>query len=878
MANAQEITREIARLQERLRIARNGLENLNPKLQSNQAIIARYRDEVASIPGQILALEAELKSVLPTASSGAVVANANLARDEGANSKLPPTGQQVVTPTGRITSAGQGSGTNANPTPTTASDPTEGTDAPVRTAEQTQAINTAINNSGLPVVNEDGTVSNLRRNPETGDLYDPGPNYAPVAGPGAAAGNEDSGRVRNATQNSIDTLFSNVKAITPQGNILDQYASYTYNISVYLMTAAGYRKLVLSAKRNVAGYALLFQSGGAAASSPDGNAATAGRNPYFSLDYYIDNVEIHGLISGKGTGSPHNSSTMKFTVIEPNGITLINNLNDAVTDYIYGGNITLKKEGDAKKGLAPWGGQNYLMVIKFYGYDSNGNLVRGGTQKPDGGSDPNAVIEKYIPFQISTLKFKVGNKAVEYNFECVTPANIVNTGSNRGTIPYDLEIAASTLKEALAGELVVTANASDTNGRPPVTPPNTQASVRAIDNATIPTTSGTSSAGVGVNTNFGAFDFNGDTSYDTPPVNPQSQAAPSKANAAPKKTLTVNKGLFAALNKYQQDQVKNGQQSLADIYEVEFASDALASALVTYRGGVDPSNSAMPKGGSAADQLNPKKQSADFTTNTLRAKAGMQIVQFLDQMARNSTYIQDQQTVVIDPTDGTQKSQGKGGENLAWFQIGFSATPISDTAWDDIRNDYAYRIKYVLTPYWVATVDSAYFPKTAFRGVHKSYPYWFTGQNTAIINYEQNYNNMYTRILSGAPANDTRTSDLGDLNNLAKRKFSPRSGQSSQGAEGRTNEPAANAADKLYSPEDLSTVELKIIGDPAWIFQGEVCYGASANRFDPAPFFADGTINSESRQIYFEVNFNLPGDYNTNTGLMEQGKTGTGRG
>ena len=62
MATAQEITAEIARLRDRLRIARNGLADLNPNLQSNQAILARYRDEVANIPGQILALEAELKS------------------------------------------------------------------------------------------------------------------------------------------------------------------------------------------------------------------------------------------------------------------------------------------------------------------------------------------------------------------------------------------------------------------------------------------------------------------------------------------------------------------------------------------------------------------------------------------------------------------------------------------------------------------------------------------------------------------------------------------------------------------------------------------------------------------------------------------------
>ena len=859
LSTAQEITSEISRLQDRLRIARNGLKDLNPNLSSNQAIIARYRDEVANIPGQILALEAELKSVLPSVSTGDIVSNANKAREDKATSTNPSVGSQVITPDGRITPDGAGSGTNAAATPTSATNPTTGTNATTKPTSQTQAVNNQ-NNQLVP------GPSNIDNAP-----------VAATGNPGAAAGGEDSGQIKNATQTTIDTLFASAKPITPQGNVLDQYASYTYNISVYLMTAADYRKFVLSAKRNINGYALLFQSGGAAINSADSHSVM-GRNPYFSLDYYIDNVEIQGKVSGKGTGAPHNSTHMKFTVIEPNGITLINNLNDAVTSYIYNGDLDLKRAGSGKQ--SAWGGQNYLMAIKFYGYDSNGNLVRGGVQKPDGGADPNAVIEKYIPFQISSLRFRVGSKAVEYNFECVTPGTGVNASSNRGTIPYDLEIAASTLKEALAGELVVTANAADANGRPAVVPPNTQASVRTIDNVIIPTTSGTSSNGVGVLTQeqlAAAQATPGSGSSYTPPANLQSQPAPGKANTAPKKTLTVNKGLFAALNKYQQDQVASGQQSLADIYEVEFASDALANALVTYRGGADPSNSAMPKGGAAADQLNPKKQSADLSTNTLRAKAGMQIVQFLDQIARNSTYIQDQQTVVIDPVSGLQKSQGKGGQNLAWFLIGLSASPINDQAWDFIRNDYAYRIKYVLSPYWIATADSAYFPRTAFRGVHKQYPYWFTGQNTAIINYEQTYNTLYTRILTGAPTTDLRTADLGELNALVKRKFAPRSGESSQGADGRTNEPAANAADKLYSPNDLSVAEVKIIGDPAWIFQGETCFGASANRWNPAPFFQDGTINSESRQVYFEINFNLPGDYNLNTGLMEAGKTGTGR-
>lgn len=194
---AQEITSEIARLQDRLRIARNGLTSLNRNLQSNQAIIARYTNEVATIPGQVLALQAQLKSVLPPASAGDIAGNGARARDDRANSNLPPTGQQIQTPTGRINPAGAGSGTNAVVTPTTESNPTAGTDAELRTTAETQAITN--NTSGQLVLAEDGSVSTLRRNPDTGELYDPGPNAAPVGGPGAGSSEDVGGTVPTRT-------------------------------------------------------------------------------------------------------------------------------------------------------------------------------------------------------------------------------------------------------------------------------------------------------------------------------------------------------------------------------------------------------------------------------------------------------------------------------------------------------------------------------------------------------------------------------------------------------------------------------------------------------------------------------------------------------
>ena len=64
----------------------------------------------------------------------------------------------------------------------------------------------------------------------------------------------------------------------------------------------------------------------------------------------------------------------------------------------------------------------YLMVIRFHGYDEAGNPVtpikgsvvdRGGNQ-----SDPTAVVEKFIPFGIKQINWSVGSKMVSYEWEC----------------------------------------------------------------------------------------------------------------------------------------------------------------------------------------------------------------------------------------------------------------------------------------------------------------------------------------------------------------------------------------------------------------------------------------------------------------------------
>jgi hypothetical protein len=88
------------------------------------------------------------------------------------------------------------------------------------------------------------------------------------------------------------------------------------------------------------------------------------------------------------------------------------------------------------------------------------------------------------------------------------------------------------------------------------------------------------------------------------------------------------------------------------------------------------------------------------------------------------------------------------------------------------------------------------------------------------------------------------------------------------GAKNYANEPGNNAASFLYDPSSLSQVKMRIIGDPAWMQQGEAGLGVSAATFDFSPFNPDGGINYDSQAVMFSMAFNTPQDYDFNTGLV----------
>jgi hypothetical protein len=358
----------------------------------------------------------------------------------------------------------------------------------------------------------------------------------------------------------------------------------------------------------------------------------------------------------------------------------------------------------------------------------------------------------------------------------------------------------------------------------------------------------------------------------SPPTGAQS--APAKAPAAPGKTKDVFTGLAEALNTFQRrlsdPKNPNRKYDVPDEYIIEFAPSSLGSATLKREGTTDKSK--VPMQAPTPQAKSPASNSVNNKATVMSVTAGMQIVQFIDQIMRSSSYITDQQLFIVDPkTQEIKPNPNPPGGVVAWYKINVEATQL---AYDAKRRDHAYRMRFIITPYAINELPSDWFQNSRYRGSHKSYNYWFTGQNKEIINFEQEYNNLYRLIISGLDVPTKRARTDFRQPDQYRRTFLPSSENHAKGADGNVNEAADNAASFLYSPTDQAKVKLRLVGDPAWMQQGEIAEGVNASNFNFDPFNDDGTINYDSQEVVFDISWNQPVDYDFNTGLADVNKTG----
>ena len=315
-----------------------------------------------------------------------------------------------------------------------------------------------LNSSNTDLASPTSTTGQNQSTPAANARED-GPTQAPTQG-GVGAGTSsnaadsrgpDNTPVPNTatTQQVLNVFSTNVNGlIQTQPNQLDQYASYTYSISWYLLTTQQLNAMYEAQKANVAGWQLLMQSGG---------APIAGRSPAFPVDYYMDDLEIDTLFPGGGTNMANNATKIRFKVVEPNGISLIENLFKAC------------KAVDSTSKTKNYYAAPYCLVIQFYGYDSNGNLVAPAKGSASGTYGQQAVITKYYPFALTDISFRVANRAVEYEIKGM-PIPHYYRGTDRGTVLKNITLTGQTVKQLLIGSPAGATNNTASPGERVTTP------------------------------------------------------------------------------------------------------------------------------------------------------------------------------------------------------------------------------------------------------------------------------------------------------------------------------------------------------------------------------------------------------------------------
>lgn len=198
--------------------------------------------------------------------------------------------------------------------------------------------------------------------------------------------------------------------LDPIPNPLRDYPSYTYNLSLHLLSKPEYNA-VSNDETYVAKRVLIASAGRK-------NINTFIRSPYFNEDFYFEDLEMETIVGANATNRATNAIRMTFTIIEPYGLTLIDRIMDACREIDPQGNYI---------------DMPYLLQIDFFAHNDAGEIV--GVLKEH---------TKYIPIRIIKLEVSTGPKGSEYKCEAV-PYGHSAYDINSITTPVHFEIVAGSV-------------------------------------------------------------------------------------------------------------------------------------------------------------------------------------------------------------------------------------------------------------------------------------------------------------------------------------------------------------------------------------------------------------------------------------------------
>lgn len=617
-------------------------------------------------------------------------------------------------------------------------------------------------------------------------------------------------------------------------NPLSRLSSYTYHITLYLVDPDAMNAFSISGGQGIRrvggessqipGFYIIAQSGGINSRS-ELRALTLSGTPGKGdgLDFYIDDLSFTAVTIGGGGASPSQTMNFEFKIYEPYGFNFIQKLNDACA-YINQ-RSSKGKANDLKNS----GQFHYMIGIKFYGYGPAGEVITsnffndGSIPSIDGATDGSAVFERYYPIKLTKMDFRIDGKMVVYHCGAEGMA-FQEAFSHRGTITESIEVVGSTVEEVLLGESI----GGDT-----------------------------------------AAEFFVDSGSASQRENPTGNNQQSANNAQPNNPKTgAIKGLLPLVMAQYEDQKLKNIRGIAPKLYAQFErgeyGNAIRNSKVTSE---DPTASVANKGSQSTAQQSNTAKSA--TSNGVRysIKAGTPIIQAIDDIISSSTYVTDtlKQIASADPEASLQSSQST--RKTRWY---LTTPVVKIVGTDEKLNDWAYDICYQIQSYSIPFLRNPYVENTdRYMGPVKKYQYWYTGKNTEIIEFSQEFNWLFVNLKTDVPGGieadaGSKSKYIGPMVPVGSTPA-----RSTGIGTNRENIINQNVKASLYSPSEQAVAKIKIIGDPDLLFQTILSQSSLQRDYSRFYSIADGySINLNAGQVFIEIAFNNATDYDPETGQM----------
>ena len=242
------------------------------------------------------------------------------------------------------------------------------------------------------------------------DLFNP---------PKQAASQDDQTLAPTQTNNT-----SGVTAFTPIPNLLKEFASVNPVLTLMVTTPINYVNMMNAQQYDASKWYPICKSGGVGPNKATGINSTTSK--YFSKDLYIDEVDIETIAGFSQENRGSNATTINFTIVEPYGMDLIEQLFDFCGSGLNEPSYT----------QIP-----YMLVIDFMGWKQDGSFS---------GQIPGA--SKYIPIRLMNMSITLNNLGSIYKVEAIAYNETGNT-EQLGRIDKTFEVSGATISDYANGLL-----------------------------------------------------------------------------------------------------------------------------------------------------------------------------------------------------------------------------------------------------------------------------------------------------------------------------------------------------------------------------------------------------------------------------------------